>query len=118
MTRFILSTVVLLAISAFGYFSIFALSSKNGWSDMLEAAIEVDGTLPDTGEPLRTHYTGLVTLDAVLTVLVRFFYSCVTLERPALSAFTIYFGGQVLAAHTVLVIEGLRAGNKGTSLYL
>ena len=118
MTKYPLSTLALLAISAFGFYSIIGLTERNGWGPLLRATLEDNPTLPDTGEPLRTHYTGIAVLDALLTILVRFFYSCAVGERPALSVFTAYFAGQVLASHAVLVLEGLRTGNKGAALYL
>lgn len=116
MPKPILPTVALLAISAFGYYSILGLIERNGWGDAIRAAME-EGTLPD-GEPIRTHYTGVAGLDEFLAVLVRFFYSCTTGERPALSAFTVYFAGQIVPLYGVVVLEGLRPGNKGTILYL
>lgn len=118
MTKFPLTTLSLLATSAFGVYSILLLTERNGWGPMLRAALEGEPTLPDTGERLRAHYTGLAALDAVLTILVRFFYSCAVGESPALSFFTVYFAGQILPWHAMLVLEGLRKGNKGTALSL
>lgn len=116
MAKPILPTMALLALSAFGFYSILGLTERNGWGDAIRASVE-EGILPN-GEPLRTHYTGVAGLDSFLTILVRFFYSCAAGERPGLSLFTVYFAAQVVPAHAILVLEGLRAGNKSTALSL
>lgn len=117
MAKLALPTATLLAVSAFGFFSILVLFDSNGGAQMIRDSVEPGSTLPDTGEPLRSVYTGIRALDEFLRILVRFFYTCASGESPPLSVFTVYFAGQVLALHAVLVIEGLRAGNKGTAIY-
>lgn len=116
MPKPIVPTIALLLISAFGIHSILALTELNGWGDAIRASID-SGTLPN-GELLREHYTGVSGLDTLLTTLVRFFYSCTTGERPALSVFTVYFAGQLVPSHAMIVLEGLRMGDKGAALYL
>ena len=115
MANLLLPTLTLHTISGFGFYSILLLIEKNGWGDMIRAALE-EGILPN-GEPLRTHYTGLGPLDTLLTTLVRFFYTVAVWERPPLSVFFAYFAGQIVPVHSVLVLEGLREGNKGTALF-
>ena len=117
MAKLALPTVALIVVSAFGFFSILVLFEHNGGAQMIRDAVEPGSTLPDTGEPLQRDYTGVPALDAFLCILVRFFYTCASGESAPLSVFTVYFAGQVLASHTVLVLEGLRARNEGTTLY-
>lgn len=117
MAKLALPTATLLAVSAFGFFSILVLFDRNGGAQTTRDSVEPGSTLPDTGEPLRRVYTTIPALDEFLCILVRFFYTCTSGESPPLSVFTIYFAGQVIASHSVLVLEGLRAGNKNTALY-
>lgn len=117
MAKLALPTAALLAVSAFGFLSILVLFENNGAAQMIRDSVEPGSTLPDTGEPLRRDYTGVPALDAFLCILVRFFYACASGESPPLSLFTVYFAGQVIASHAILVLEGLRTGNKGTALY-
>ena len=117
MTRFALPITALLAVSAFGFFSILHLFELNGTAQIIRDSVEAGFLFSDTGEPLRRDYTGFAPLDAFLCILVRFFHTSASGESPALSVFTIYFAGQVLATHTILVLEGAREGNVGTALY-
>jgi hypothetical protein len=114
----IAATAILVAISAFGYFSIIGLTARNGWGDKFNAYTSREiAVLPDTDIPARTHFTGVAGLDYVLVQLVKFFYPCVTGQLPALPFFSIYFAGQAIALHSILMLEGLRKGNKGTIFF-
>ncbi|SPO03562.1 uncharacterized protein DNG_06245 [Cephalotrichum gorgonifer] len=118
MPRFAVSTLALLAISALGYVSILGLTERNGWRELMKKGAEQKPILLATGEVLRTEYTGVEGVDGMLRILVRFFYSVVVAERPELSVFSVYFIGQIFSLHAILVLEGLRAGNKWTAVYL
>ncbi|CAI4214124.1 unnamed protein product [Parascedosporium putredinis] len=109
------ATAALLGLSALGYTSIIGLTARNGWGERFneynERAVAV---LPDTEIPARTHFTGVPGVDHIFVQAVKFFYPCVVGQLPALPLFSLYFAGQVIALHSLLVLEGLRLGNKGT----
>lgn len=112
-------TAALAAIGIFGYFSILGLIQRNGWADMFAEAIAQEKVkLSDMNESSKTGFIGIAPLDFFLDQLIRFFYPCVSGERPELSLFAAYFAGQVLPLHTAVVLEGLRKGNKGTIISL
>ncbi|KAM0327576.1 hypothetical protein ACHAQA_005868 [Verticillium albo-atrum] len=109
------ATAVLAAISAFGANSIIGLIFRNGWMAMNdELMARPDPVLPGTGGPARTYFTGIAALDEAITGILKFFFPCVSGELPSLSFFSAYMAGQILPMHTALLLESLRAGNKGT----
>ncbi|KAJ9138202.1 hypothetical protein NKR23_g8629 [Pleurostoma richardsiae] len=114
-SSFLAKTVfVLLAASAAD--SIIGLNIRNGFfalNDSLMAQRPL--LLPQPGPPLpmRTRYTALAPLDAHLSGLLMFFWPAVTGELPALSLFAVYMAGQIVPAHALVMLEGLRGANRG-----
>ncbi|KAF7547154.1 hypothetical protein G7046_g9097 [Stylonectria norvegica] len=110
----ILPSLALGTIAIFGYLSILGLTARNGWAALFAAMLaRNDATLPGTDAVARTAFTRVPALDYGLVQLVRFFYPCVSGERPALTLFAAWMAGQVLSMHTALGLEGLRKGNRG-----
>ena len=66
-----------------------------------------------TKVPMKQTYTGIRFIDNQLIDLVAFFYTAIDGNRADVSLAGLDFGGQVVAAWVLMVIEGLRLGNKG-----
>lgn len=69
--------------------------------------------LPGTDAPLERSYTGIGKLDYQLTVLALFFWELVDGSRPNASLLCFHFAGQITAGWGLLMMEGLRKGNRG-----
>ena len=68
--------------------------------------------LPGTKEPVRTVYTGVPSIDHQLTVLVLLFWPIIDGSTPAGSLLGFHFATQIACAWGLLMIEGLRNGNR------
>ncbi|PSN74963.1 hypothetical protein BS50DRAFT_671235 [Corynespora cassiicola Philippines] len=107
----LICALLLLAIS--GADSIMGLAYRNGW--LAENASYVEARprlLPETGIPMRSKFTGIPALDEWLANLLVVFWPVGSGQNPALSTFVVYMAGQCLATHTLVVIEGIRGGNR------
>lgn len=115
----VLTTAALLGIGVFGYYGIIDLIQKNGWAAALDELLALPGApLPDfLDTPGRTSFTEFEGLDRALTLIVRFFHPCTTGNYPTLSLFSLLMCGQVVAAHAIILLEGMRAGNSFTILW-
>ena len=120
MPSFINATQVALALlSAAGYYGTWYLLLNNGTTDYMAHIRDVGPRLlPGTKEPVRTVYTGVPAIDYQLTVLALFFWENVDGSNPAASLFCFYFATQVACGWGLLMIEGLRYGNRGTLISL
>ncbi|KZL87404.1 hypothetical protein CI238_03970 [Colletotrichum incanum] len=96
-------TVVFVSILYLAKVAINDLSVANGLLDAIQEQLR--------GEPIQ--FTSVKFLDALLTMLVRFFQPILTGKDPALSLFCIFMAGQLLAVHVLVQVEGLRTGNRG-----
>jgi len=115
----IATSLVLVAITVFGFISILSLAEWNGWMPMFQAVLSSeDNLLPGTDKAGRTEFTGFSPVDYALSRLIRFFYPSVSGQSPVLSLFTAYMAGQILAVHTAVELEGLRIGNADTPMSL
>jgi hypothetical protein len=113
MSARIVAATAFAAIAVLGVFSILGLPARNGMGDLFAAETEqTESLLASIGQTSKTHFTKLDGLDAFLDQLIAFSIRCVNGENKALSLFTTYFTGQVTATHAILVLEGLRTGNK------
>jgi hypothetical protein len=74
---------------------------------------EPGSLLSGTTAPLKRHFTGIGLIDYQLTVLTVFFWGIVDGSAPAASLHALRFGSQIPVIWGVLLIEGMRAGNKG-----
>ncbi|KAF9873789.1 hypothetical protein CkaCkLH20_08899 [Colletotrichum karsti] len=96
-------TVVFLSIFYLAKVSINDLGTANGLNDVIAKNLQL--------EPI--HFTSVRQLDSLLTMLVRFFQPIVTGADLPLTLFSIFMAGQLLAVHMLIVVEGLRFGNRG-----
>ncbi|TLD05518.1 uncharacterized protein PgNI_09275 [Pyricularia grisea] len=108
------SPVIPLAVAVAAAYCIMGIPKQNGLFDMLDALAEDHPTrLPGSnvdGELLDVGSSGL---GKLLAILIRFFYPVMTGESPRLSLFSFWFAGQVISMHTLVLLEGLREGNRG-----
>jgi hypothetical protein len=104
---------------AFSYLSMSYILG-NAWNNgyfKLNETLDQDGVrlLPGPArDPSPTRFTGIEALDYTLVDFIRFFWSIITVDHPALTIFSVYMTGQVLGLNVVMAIEGVRAGNAGT----
>lgn len=69
--------------------------------------------LTGTNAPIKQRYTGIRSLDNQLGVLTVFFWELVDGSLPHASLHAVRFGMQVMVAWGLVMVEGMRAGNKG-----
>lgn len=87
---------------------------KNGTINMMEHIRDtVPPVLPGTDALLKQYYIGIRAVDYQLTVLTLFFWEMVDGSMPHASLNAFRFGGQMVAAWGLLMIESARNGNKG-----
>ena len=111
--------LALLFLSAAGYYATWYILLNNGTADYM-AHIRDFGPrlLPGTKEPVRTVYTGYPAIDYQLTVLALFFWENVDGSNPSASLFCFHFATQIVCGWGLLMIEGLRDGNRWRILSL
>lgn len=103
----------LVFLSAAGYYTTWYFIFNNGTIDHVAHVRKLDPQLlPGTKEPVRTVYTGVPAIDHQLTFLTLFFWEIVNGSHPSASLFSFYFATQVASGWGLLVIEGLRPGNR------
>ncbi|OBT64700.1 hypothetical protein VE03_05827 [Pseudogymnoascus sp. 23342-1-I1] len=108
-----LPTIVLLGLIATASIPcIMILHFRVGTFDLIESISQKAPHLLLGGPAvLRTVYSHIGPLDALLTSLIPFFWPVVTGAMPELSLFGVYMGGQLLSCLALVVIEGEREGN-------
>jgi len=108
-------TIVLVPLcSLIGICGGFVLASNNGtFAAFTELRQQEKALFPGTQEPLLSTYIGLPTIDRLLTSLVAFFAHVVDGSDGALMLMAIDGLAQFGAMWTLLVMESMRAGNKG-----
>lgn len=109
----------LVFLSAAGYYATWYSIFHNGTTDHMARMRDVGPRLlPGTKEPVRTIYTGIPVVDYQLTILTLFFWELVDGSQPAASLFCFYFATQVACGWGLLVMEGLRGGNRWSLISL
>jgi hypothetical protein len=118
MAGFQLHNLLFPILTVTGAYAVIGLGLHNGYWQMLEAHNTAPGPLklPGTGELVRTSYTGIAGLDKQLVTLMVFFWPCATAELPALSLYAVYMAAQLIPMQTLLILEGLRYGNRGKTI--
>ncbi|KAH0422633.1 hypothetical protein CcaCcLH18_12711 [Colletotrichum camelliae] len=96
-------TAVFLANFYLAKVAINDLGNANGLNDVVMKTLEA--------EPIT--FTTVRQLDSLLTMLVRFFQPIVQSTDLPLTLFSIFMAGQLLAVHMLIIVEGMRAGNRG-----
>ena len=108
----VLALVALPILSYLGYYNTFHTAGLNGTGKLLSSVLKSgeEARFPGTDESLLRTYTGVAQIDEVITMLVAFFAHTV-------DGSVLWFGrfgaGQFGAAWGLMVMEGLRAGNRG-----
>ncbi|ETI19342.1 hypothetical protein G647_09174 [Cladophialophora carrionii CBS 160.54] len=106
--------VLLILLSVAGFWTLWGFPYQNGLLKILGHQAEPGAVIPGpTAAPMKQTYTGIGALDKQLTVLVSFFYTAIDGNRADVSLSFLYLGGQVLASWVLVMIEGLRNGNRG-----
>lgn len=109
----------LVLLSAAGYYATWYIFLNNGTTKHMAHVRDVGPRLlPGTEEPVRTVYTGISAIDYQMTVLALFFWETVDGSNPAGSLFGFHFATQVIAGWGLLMVEGLRHGNRWTLISL
>ncbi|KAH8595612.1 hypothetical protein B0O99DRAFT_511850 [Bisporella sp. PMI_857] len=109
-----LALVLLPLLSILGAFGTWTLGSKNGlFKGIVELIEQEDARFPGTKDSLVRSYTGIKAIDHQLQILVIFFAPVVDSSNGNLSLFSITGAGQFGAAWTLLMLEGMRQGNRG-----
>ena len=70
-------------------------------------------TVPGTDAPLRLQYTGVAPVDKLLVTLFRFFWPALDGASPGASFFLASFAGEIPGVWSLLMLEGIRPGNRG-----
>ena len=110
----IIVLILLPLFSAAGLFGTWILAGSNGTVAILEALAKQDvPLLPGSNDPLLKAYTGVGPIDRQLTILVVFFSPVLDPRNGALMLYSIFGLGQFGAAWTIMMMEGMRRGNKG-----
>ena len=111
--------VALVIIFAFGLNSMYGLVYRNGYINALIRIYDVGPhILPGSDIPILTKFTGINPLDKALTLAGVMFANISDGSAPQLSLYAFQFAGQLVAVLTVVTIEGIRFGNRGTVMSL
>jgi hypothetical protein len=106
--------ILLILLSVAGFWTLWGFPYQNGLLKILSQESEPGALIPGpTAAPMKQTYTGIGMVDKLLTNLVSFFYTAIDGNRADVSLSFLYLGGQVLASWVLIMIEGLRAGNRG-----
>ena len=107
-------TALLLLLSGAGFYLTLYLIVNNGTAALLQPA-KLNGVpvLPGTKFPLKLAYTGISAVDGQLVKLALFFWPVIDGSVPSASMQGLHFGGQIVAAWGLMLVEGMRFGNRG-----
>ncbi|KAH9900511.1 hypothetical protein F4778DRAFT_739284 [Xylariomycetidae sp. FL2044] len=105
---------ILLGLSVFGFNATVGTLSKNGFGDVItDLTTGRLAFLPGAPQPFKRSYTGLAPLDGLLATLVAFWIPLVDGDVGGdVRLFYIWAAGQFASSWTLLVLEGLRVGNR------
>ena len=95
-----------------GFYGTWYLLLNNGTTDLMRTVGDESKLLPGTKAPILSFYTGIEAIDHQLAVLDVFFWELVDGSHPDTSLFCYQFAGQIFSGWSLLMIEGLRKGNK------
>ena len=107
----------LLFLSVGGYYTTWYFILNNGTTDHTAHSRKL-GLLPGTKEAVRTVYTGVPVIDHQLVFLTLFFWEIANGSNPSASLFSFYFATQVACGWGLLMVEGLRHGNRWSLISL
>ncbi|KAL4938821.1 hypothetical protein BDV06DRAFT_225648 [Aspergillus oleicola] len=72
--------------------------------------------LPSSNATFRTAYTGIESVDRILSYLIKYRWPLSDGSDPALTPIAISYFGAISAIWTLLLLEGYRNGNKGRAI--
>lgn len=107
--------VALLVLSVAGFYLTWYLLLNNGSTEYMDHIRDFGPrVLPGTNEPLKTEYgfKWLPAVDYQFTVLTLFFWEQVDGSRPDASLYCFHLASQILAGWPLLMLEGMRHGNR------
>ena len=105
---------------AFGLDSMFGQLYRHGWMGIVSGLLNSsnsDNFLPLTQRPILKRYTGWAGFDKLLAFASIMFANVVDGSTPELSLYGFQFAGQLVPVFAVIMIEGLRSGNKSNVFY-
>ena len=102
----------LLAVGVGLYLTII-LAVQNGTIGTIQG-IQNDGYLPQIEQPLRRFYTGISPIDHQLSSLTIFFWPIADAHLPTLTLLWVNLSGDLVMSWTLILIEGMRKGNRGS----
>ena len=111
--------ITLVVWTAGAFYFTWYLMLNNGTADFL-SQMKGHGphVLPGTEEPLKRIYTGIPRLDRQLVLLTVFFWKVVDGSMPGASLQAFLMIGQFGGAYGLMILEGLRTGNRGRAVSL
>lgn len=110
LAKMALPTLFFIAVGGTHY-----LMGKNGTKNLITNAIRVK-KLPGTEKTLRTRWTGVRSIDNMVSLFVLFFMPLVDNKNPTLTLQGLHFGGQLASYWILVVIESFRRGNVGMAV--
>ncbi|KAI5922214.1 hypothetical protein F4810DRAFT_675010 [Camillea tinctor] len=115
-TTNIIAALALTLTHIFGWIALHGMLYRVGYIEaLLRIWREGPYNLPDSSNSILTFYTGIGPLDRLLALASVMFASVTNGSRPQLSLYAVHFGGQYLGILAVMMIEGLREGNKSNT---
>ena len=106
--------LLLILLSIAGFWTLWGFPYQNGLLKILSHQGDLGASIPGpTIAPMKQTYTGIGVVDKQLTTLVSFFYTAIDGNRADVSLSFLYLGGQVLASWVLIMVEGIRNGNRG-----
>ncbi|KAI0592958.1 hypothetical protein F4775DRAFT_56182 [Biscogniauxia sp. FL1348] len=115
-TTNIIAALVLALIHIFGLVALHGMLYRVGYfGALLQIWREGPYHLPGSSNSILTFYTGIGPLDRLLALASVMFASVTDGSRPQLSLYAVHFSGQYLGILAVMMIEGLREGNRSNT---
>ncbi|OAP64976.1 hypothetical protein AYL99_00948 [Fonsecaea erecta] len=113
--RHVLVTIALLLIFGFAVDSMWLLLLRNSYMSTLAHIRDVGPRhLPGSDTPIRSRYSGIPLLDYWFAVMQTILANVTDGSAPRLSLYAFHFAGQLGSMTTLLIMESMRVGNKGT----
>lgn len=112
------AAALLALVEAFGINSMYGQIWRSGFAQTAWNWLnDPDARLPGSSRPAIRQYFGIPVIDDSLVLANFCFINTIDGSRPELSLYGLQFGGQLVPAVVVLMIEGLRAGNRNRMLH-
>ncbi|PGH00927.1 hypothetical protein AJ80_09089 [Polytolypa hystricis UAMH7299] len=104
---------LILLVHLVGLNAMYGLVLRNGYIEALIRLRDVGPhVLPGSNNPILKRYTLIPPLDKLLTLATVMFANITDGSTPQSSLYAFQFAGQLVPIFTIMVIEGLRSGNR------